>query len=83
MYAWHHLKAKRLRQVADALGIQTKPPVRGGCTPSVFAQPSQLLERAFKSAVAPLNAFPQQYVGDNKSLKTCFQKLGKLAKAGG
>jgi flagellum-specific ATP synthase len=33
--------------------------------------------------LGPINAFLQQYVGDNESLETCFQKLGELAKAGG
>jgi hypothetical protein len=33
--------------------------------------------------VAPINAFLQQYVGDNESLDTCFGKLKELAKQGG
>jgi len=32
--------------------------------------------------VAPINAFLQQYVGDNESLDSCFKKLKELAKAG-
>jgi len=32
--------------------------------------------------VAPINAFLQQFVGDNESLQTCFQKLKELAKTG-
>lgn len=33
--------------------------------------------------VAPINAYLQQYVGDNESLESCFAKLGELAAAGG
>jgi flagellum-specific ATP synthase len=32
--------------------------------------------------VAPINAFLQQFVGDNEPLQTCFQKLKELAKTG-
>ena len=33
--------------------------------------------------LGPINAFLQQYVGDNESLESCFAKLKELAGAGG